>query len=131
MKIQGFNHLTIAVRDLTQSLAFYTDVLGASLSHRGRRDAYLELGNAWICLLERPEWPQSTAPEHLGVHHVAFYIPRDSFDDAVAELKQASIEIVRRPIQRGTGWSVNFLDPDGTQLELHTATLGDRLRVWT
>lgn len=62
--------------------------------------------------------------------HVAFYIAEEDFNDAVDILQKHHVEIVRGPVQRGTGWSVNFLDPDGIQLELHTSTLDERMKVW-
>jgi catechol 2,3-dioxygenase-like lactoylglutathione lyase family enzyme len=55
MNVQGFSHVTINVGDLDRSLQFYVEVLQMNLVHRGRKDAYLEWGSAWICLQERPE----------------------------------------------------------------------------
>lgn len=125
---QGFSHVTIDVSDLERSLQFYVGTLGMKLVHRGRRDAYLEWGTAWVCRQERPELP---APQQqLGVDHVAFYIPDDAFHTAVNVLRSANVPMVRGPLERGGGWTVNFLDPDGTQLELHTGTLAGRMKVW-
>jgi catechol 2,3-dioxygenase-like lactoylglutathione lyase family enzyme len=128
MKLAGFNHVTIRVRDLRRSLAFYRDVLGMTLVHLGRTDAYLDGGGAWVCLVEKAE---SDAQEKAaGVDHVAFSIAESDFDAAVQQLKQHGVTIVRGPVLRGQGWTVNFLDPDGTQLELHTGNLAKRMEVW-
>jgi RimJ/RimL family protein N-acetyltransferase/catechol 2,3-dioxygenase-like lactoylglutathione lyase family enzyme len=126
---KGFSHVTVDVSDLEKSLDFYVRTLGMKLIHKGRRDAYLEWGSAWVCLQERPELSPPTP--HLGVDHVAFYIAPDDFHAVVEVLRQANVPIVRGPIQRGGGWTVNFLDPDGTQLEFHTGTLTERMKVWT
>jgi catechol 2,3-dioxygenase-like lactoylglutathione lyase family enzyme len=128
MKVQGFSHVTINVKDLVRSLRFYVDVLGMKLVHRGRKDAYLEWGNAWICLQERPDMAEQRP--QIGVDHVAFFIDEQDFAEAVKQLKANDVTIVREPIRRGRGLSVNFLDPDGTQLELHTSTLAERMKVW-
>jgi catechol-2,3-dioxygenase len=128
MNVQGFSHVTINVSNLSRALQFYIDILQMNLVHRGRKDAYLEWGNAWICLQERPEKVKQR--EQLGVDHVAFYINEKDFAKAVKHLQENNVEIVRGPIKRGLGWSVNFLDPDGTQLELHTSTLSERMKVW-
>jgi catechol 2,3-dioxygenase-like lactoylglutathione lyase family enzyme len=128
MNVQGFSHVTINVGDLDRSLQFYVEVLQMNLVHRGRKDAYLEWGSAWICLQERPE--KTKQQEQLGVDHVAFYMDEKDFDTAVRHLQENNVEIVRGPIKRGFGWSINFLDPDGTQLELHTSTLTERMKVW-
>ena len=128
MEVSGFSHVTIAVRDLPIALRFYADLLGMRLVHRGEHDAYLEWGSAWICLLEQPD---AGAVRLGGVDHVAFHIAEDAFPAAVALLQTAQVPIVRGPVRRGPGWSINFLDPDGTQLELHTSTLAARMATWT
>lgn len=128
-RTKGFSHVTIDVSNLRKSLEFYVHTLGMRLVHQGRRDAYLEWGTAWVCLQERPDMPPQSP--QLGVDHVAFYIAPEEFHAAVETLRQAKIPIVRGPVERGGGWTVNFLDPDGTQLEFHTGTLAERMKVWT
>lgn len=129
MKVQGFNHLTLKVNRLDRSISFYTEILGMNLRHRGNTDAYLEWGSAWICLLEKPNYGM-IEEERVGVDHVAFSIDEFGFHDAVHKLQGHKVPIVRGPIERGGGWAVNFLDPDGIQFELHTATLDVRMRNW-
>lgn len=129
MKVTGFSHITINVRDLPTSLRFYVDLLGMTLVHRGEHDVYLEWGDAWMCLLERGTL--AAQEPAYGVDHVAFRIAEADFDEAVAHLQEAAVPIVRGPEQRGLGRSVYFLDSDGTQLELHTSTLAERMTVWT
>lgn len=128
MNISGFSHVTLWVSDLARSLRFYCGVLNMELAHHGEHDAYLLGRTAWVCLQEQRELSARSAEG--GVDHVAFHIEEGDFPGAVAQLHQANIPIVRGPIQRGLGWSINFLDPDGTQLELHTSTLKERLTVW-
>ncbi|KGX84947.1 VOC family protein [Pontibacillus marinus] len=129
MEIQGFNHITINVKDLEVSLNFYVNVLNMTLVHQGRSDAYLEWGGAWVCLIEKPIY-SGASQGYMGVDHVAFSILKKDFQDAVEHLQHEDVPIVRGPVQRGQGWSVNFLDPDGTQLELHTSNLKERMKVW-
>ncbi|MFE4710996.1 VOC family protein [Paenibacillus sp. NPDC056722] len=148
MKVTGFNHLTLKVKDLADSLNFYTSILGLALIHRGKSDAYLEWGSAWICLIEVSavteksgedgdvtETNEQTDPSNIvreinGVDHIAFSIAEEDFAEAVQILKSHKVPIVRGPVLRGKGWSVNFLDPDGVQLELHTSNLQERMTVW-
>lgn len=130
MKVTGFNHLTLKVRNLEQSLQFYTTVLGLALVHKGRNDAYLEWGSAWICLIGEPNGSATVSERKMGVDHIAFTIAENDFAEAVEVLKRHEVPIVRGPVQRGLGWSVNFLDPDGVQLELHTSGLQERMTVW-
>ncbi|WP_139492907.1 VOC family protein [Brevibacillus dissolubilis] len=129
MRVKGFNHITIRVSDLERSLSFYEGVLQMELVHRGRTDAYLDWGGAWVCLIEKQDLVQMD--EHiLGVDHVAFSVEDDDFDEAVAILMKHEVPVVRGPIERGLGKTINFLDPDGTQLELYTSNLQRRMTVW-
>ncbi|MYL32411.1 glutathione transferase [Pontibacillus yanchengensis] len=129
MKVQGFNHITINVSNLSQSLAFYVDLLGMDLIHKGNYDAYLEWGKAWVCLQERPSYSK-LEQQHIGIDHVAFTVDEIGFHQATTYLIEQQVSITRGPIKRGGGWTINFLDPDGTVLELHSATLQDRMQVW-
>ncbi|MEK5180795.1 VOC family protein [Paenibacillus odorifer] len=129
MQVEGFNHVTVNVSNLANSLNFYTGVLGLQLVHRGKTDAYLEWGSAWICLLEKPDYT-AIADKVVGVDHIAFSIAEEHFEEAVQGLQTQNVPIIRGPIKRGIGWTVNFLDPDGIQLELHTSNLRERMSVW-
>jgi catechol-2,3-dioxygenase len=129
MLVESFNHITLNVKNLQTTIEFYTDILGMTLRHQGNKDAYLEWGTAWICIIEKPEF-QEIDPEQIGVDHIAFFITEEHFPSAVRILKENNVSIVRGPIQRGVGWAVNFLDPNGIQFELHTSTLEERMSVW-
>jgi catechol 2,3-dioxygenase-like lactoylglutathione lyase family enzyme len=129
LKVKGFNHVTIAVSDLQRSLSFYKDFLQMNLVHLGKTDAYLEWGTAWICLVEKKHAKPLEA-DKIGVDHVAFSIDETDFDAAVKMLTEGNIPIVRGPVERGLGRAVNFLDPDGVQLELYTSDLHRRMTVW-
>ncbi len=76
MKVTGFSHVTINVRDLPASLRFYVDLLGMRLVHRGEHDVYLEWGAAWLCLQERERGHGAPPPQEpeWGVDHVAFHM---------------------------------------------------------
>ncbi|SES97605.1 metallothiol transferase [Salinibacillus kushneri] len=129
MNVKGFNHITLNISDLERSLEFYQRVLRMSLVHKGRKDAYLEWGEAWICLLEKKNF-SSVDTQSFGVNHFAFSIAKEDFFEAVHQLENHDVTIVRGPIKRGKGWTINFLDPDGIEMELHTSNLQERMTVW-
>ncbi|NOU96971.1 glutathione transferase [Paenibacillus sp. LMG 31456] len=147
MKVTGFNHTTLRISSLASSLPFYIEILGMKLVHRGQTDVYLEWGTAWICLIELPsieintkssmdsisltQLPSYPITNHPDLDHLAFSIEEADFTEAVEKLHAANVPIVRGPVYRGGGWSVNFLDPDGIQLELFTGTLAERMKNWT
>ncbi|WP_124726611.1 VOC family protein [Staphylospora marina] len=128
MKVTGFNHLTLKVRNLEESLPFFLDVLGMRPVHRGRKDAYLEWGDAWICLLERDV--TGVTGREAGMDHVAFSIREEDFPDAVERLRKRGVAFIREPVRRGGGWSVQFSGPDGIVLELFTGNLARRMENW-
>jgi catechol 2,3-dioxygenase-like lactoylglutathione lyase family enzyme len=130
MSVRGFSHVTINVKSLAESLKFYVEILGMEIVHRGSNDAYIEWGQAWICLQEKPGYLERKETKLLGIDHLAFYVPMNNFENSVQLLKMNNITIIREPVKRGMGLSVNFLDPDGTHLELHTSTLAERMTVW-
>jgi len=134
IRATGFNHVTLRVDSLERSLPFYSDVLGMTLVHKGANDVYLEWGSAWICLLQRPRTDSRKAAESgmTGcMDHLAFAIAEADFQEAVDKLHKAGVTVVRGPLHRGGGRSINFLDPDGIELELFTGTLAERMKVWT
>ncbi|MCH5585441.1 VOC family protein [Shimazuella sp. AN120528] len=126
--MKGFNHLTLRISDLQRSLTFYCDILGMTLVHLARTDAYLEWGTAWICLLEKRD--QKFPNEGLGMDHVAFTVEESDFHRLVNRMKKQGIPIVREPIKRGGGLSFQFQDPDGIVLEIFTGSLKERMKNW-
>ncbi len=129
MAIKGFNHITLNVNALDESLLFYEGILGMKKVHLGNTDAYLESGSAWICLLEKKNL-KTAENEVPGVNHFAFSVDKEDFNYFVQRLKEFQVPIVRGPIERGGGLVVNFLDPNGIELELNTADLKTRMKEW-
>jgi catechol 2,3-dioxygenase-like lactoylglutathione lyase family enzyme len=124
---RGLNHITIFVRDLKQSIEFYTEILRMKMVHHGDDYAYLESGTTWFCISQKPL--ENEKSEQLGVHHISLTVSPEEFDQAVAHLRENHVPIVRGPITRGKGKTVNFLDPDGLQWEFHTSNLSERMTI--
>lgn len=123
----GLNHITIFVSQLERSLDFYQTILRMKLVHQGIDYAYLESGSTWFCLSQKPLDHQPNPS--LGPDHVALTVKEDDFEAAVAHLREHNVPIVRGPIIRGIGKTVNFLDPDGLQWEFHTSNLAERMTI--
>jgi catechol 2,3-dioxygenase-like lactoylglutathione lyase family enzyme len=120
--ITGLNHLTLAVRDLPRSMAFYRDLLHFHLDAQWDAGAYLHLGELWLCLT-RDTSERNIAP--VGYTHYAFSIASADFAAFCAGLRAACA--VEWQANRSEGDSFYFLDPDGHQLEAHVGTLASRL----
>ena len=121
--IRGINHITLAVRDLEASFAFYTGVVGLKPVARWYKGAYLEAGTDWICL----SLDEGTRTGPLGEYtHLAFTVDAGDFDGAVGRLRAAGAQGWQE--NRSEGESFYFLDPDGHKLELHVGELESRLK---
>ena len=118
----SFNHLTIAVSDLSRSVRFYTEVVGLHMEATWDRGAYLSAGSTWICL---------SADEPIKVHpaqdytHFAFGCSAEEFAEHGQRIRDSGAPIWKQ--NRSEGESLYFLDPDGHQLELHIGNLLTRL----
>lgn len=121
--LTGLNHLTLSVRDVARSVAFYRDTLGLRLHAHWDRGAYLSAGDLWLCLSLDG---QSTAALASSAYtHYAFSIAQDDFPAFAARLRTAGVAEWQQ--NSSAGDSLYFLDPDGHQLEAHAGSLAQRL----
>ena len=124
------DHVAIAVRDLEAAIAWYADVLGATVVHReivesdGVEEALIRVADSYVQLLT-PTRDDSPVAKYLekkgeGLHHVAYRVA----DCAVAleAVKAAGYQVIDqapRPGSRAT--TVAFVHPKasfGTLIEL-------------
>ncbi|MFC4766245.1 VOC family protein [Effusibacillus consociatus] len=123
----GLNHITIFVKDLERSLRFYTKILRMAVVRKGPDYAYLESGATWFCSSQKPSDQEVSG--QMGVNHIALTVTPEDFEKAVQHLRDNDVPIVREPVLRGVGLTVNFLDPDGLEWEFHTSNLLERMTV--
>lgn len=124
------DHVAIAVRDLDAAIAWYEEVLGASVEHReivefdGVEEALVRVADSYVQLLT-PTRDDSPVAKYLekkgeGLHHVAYRVANcaDALDVVKASGGQV-IDQTPRPGSRGT--TVAFIHPKasfGTLIEL-------------
>ncbi len=116
---QGFNHLTLSVNDLDQSLAFYQGLLGFTGQVRWAQGAYLSYGNCWLCLALGESQPSQ------DYSHFALSFGANALQ-ALRE-KKAFLQVSVWQSNTSEGASLYILDPDGHKLELHSGDLSSRL----
>lgn len=117
--LTGFNHLTLAVSDVTRSFHFYRDILGFTPKAIWDQGAYLSLGDLWLCLsLDNVDIKNDYT-------HYAFSIKEAVLPLFRKRLKNAGIQEWKE--NKSNGESIYFLDPDGHQLEVHCGNLQSRL----
>ena len=117
--VTGINHLTLAVRDIDQSIDFYVNLLNCRTEARWNHGAYLSLGSLWLCLSLHESKPAG------DYTHIAFSVSPGTFTESVALLEAAAVSVWKNNSSEGN--SFYFLDPDGHKLELHDGDLLSRL----
>ena len=118
--LTGLNHITLAVRDLGESLAFYVSLLGFTPHVQWTRGAYLTLGDLWLCLSVDESRPSE------DYSHIAFSIAAGNFGAFVSRIEDAGV--IQWKTNRSEGDSLYILDPDGHKLEIHVGNLNTRLQ---
>jgi methylmalonyl-CoA/ethylmalonyl-CoA epimerase len=106
---RSIDHVAIAVRNLEESIRFYTDVLGFELKERRRTEgkatamisAVLKAGSVTVVLLEgtSPDSQVSRFVEHFGpgVQHIAVAV--EDLPQMAEDLKAAGMEFDTTVIQ--------------------------------
>lgn len=116
-------HIHLKVSDLEQSLRFYRDALGFSVTQRfGREAAFLSAGgyhhhiglNTWESKGASPPAPHTT-----GLYHVAFLYPtRRELAVALKRLQHAGVSL-EGAADHGVSEALYLRDPDGNGVELY------------
>jgi glyoxylase I family protein len=120
----GFSHVSLSVRDLDTSTAWYSDVLGFSVFDKVEDDAYrehvmLHPTGAILCLQNhRANAGETFSPERTGMDHIGFRVSERAELDEWTKVF-ADKGITHSPIvDAGYGSVLCFRDPDGVQLEM-------------
>lgn len=125
-KTQGINHLGLSVRNLDQTLAFFTDCLGWQES--GRDDSYprsaVSDGNVRLTLWQVDHElavNEFHFRQNVGLHHVAFAVASEAELNAVAEKVSSypGVELEFMPELVGTSPRKHmiFNEPGGIRIE--------------
>lgn len=121
MRVRGFHHLAIQVRDLPRTAAFYREVLGLpeqARHHRpdgSLRSIWMGLPDGFLALEECDRAPQQTPfrDPTPGLHLLALRIGREERAEALRELEGRGVEVVHQ-----TRWTIYFRDPEGNRIAL-------------
>jgi catechol 2,3-dioxygenase-like lactoylglutathione lyase family enzyme len=121
MKLEGIDHIAIAVPDLERTMAWYRDLLGFERRHAEQWNgvpAFIGLGTTAIALFPRDE--SSAAPSSGGgsMLHLALRASRAEFEQAKEELKGRAIPF--RFEDHGIAQSIYFRDLNDLRLEITT-----------
>ncbi|MFX3674821.1 MAG: methylmalonyl-CoA epimerase [Paenisporosarcina sp.] len=114
------DHIGIAVKNLEDTIPYYTETLGLNLLHieevasESVRVAFIDAGNIKLELLE-PMSPESAIHSFIekkgeGIHHIAFGV--EGIESRMKELHEKGIRILNEQPKKGAGGAqVAFLHP--------------------
>lgn len=88
--ITGINHLTLSVREVEESFAFYTQVLGFRPLAKWPRGAYLLAGDVWLALVLDDLVRSSALPEYT---HIAFAVSPHDFAALSERIMAAGMQL--------------------------------------
>jgi catechol 2,3-dioxygenase-like lactoylglutathione lyase family enzyme len=102
-RMVGINHVAIEVGDIDAALAFYGEIFQYTLRGRGEHNAFIDLGDQFIALMQGP------ASGKLEQRHFGIVVDDRSSVRARAEAAGATVL---------DGRFLDFLDPWGNRIEV-------------
>ncbi len=115
--VEGINHVTIASTDLAASVKFYSDLFDFEIvddSHKGYIVMTLDPIKVKLVKVDKVENHLSS----LKIPSVSFVMDMDDFTEAITELEEKEIKIVKGPESIDSGESLVFRDPDNNLIEI-------------
>jgi catechol 2,3-dioxygenase-like lactoylglutathione lyase family enzyme len=120
MKLQGIDHVAIAVPDIAKTVAWYCEVLGFERRHADAWNgipAFIGTGSTALALF--PAQARKQAVDHSGrILHLAFRADRAGFVRAQEELQRRGISFHFE--DHGVAHSIYFRDLNDLRLEITT-----------
>ena len=122
MKIRRLDHFVLTVRDIEETVSFYTSVMGMEKEEFGEGRVALNYGDQKINLHEwGKEFEPKAANPTPGSADLCF-ITRTPLDEAISHVKGFGVEVIEGPVQRtgakGAILSFYFRDPDNNLIEV-------------
>jgi len=114
--ILGVNHITLSVKNIEESFAFYTQVLGLRPMAKWAEGVYLLAGDIRITLVLDKHSREAIFPEYT---HIAFTVSTPYFEALSKRIKFSGAKILQNNWSEGT--SLYFMDPNGYKLEVHAS----------
>ena len=124
-KVQGIDHIGLAVREVEKSVEWYRELLGLERLYEdvwGNFPGVVGIGNTSVAFFPIDD-RDIKLPVGLPIHHLAFRVDRVNFNDAQEMLRQRGVEFEFQ--DHKIVHSIYFYDPDGHLIELTTYDLSD------
>ena len=115
IRVEGYNHVAIVVRDLEVCKWFYGDILGL----KGARRPALNFPGQWYQVGQNTQLHLMVFEEVIPNTMRHFALEVEDFPNALAHLEAHNIDIVEGPGKRPDGSDYLFCkDPDGNLVEI-------------
>jgi methylmalonyl-CoA/ethylmalonyl-CoA epimerase len=120
---QYIEHIAIAVKNMSEAVAYYENVLGLKcyaveeVKDQKVKTAFFKVGQTKIELLEStdPDGPvgKFIAKRGEGIHHIAFNV--NNLPEKLKEVEQKGIRLIDQDPKKGAeGFNIAFLHPKST-----------------
>jgi predicted enzyme related to lactoylglutathione lyase len=114
-KLLGPDFISLQVRDLAASTAFYRDVLGWAVDESFTAPNFVLFDSSTIPFGIRQADANLAGAPQPGAG-IALWIDCDNVDELHAKLRSAGATVINPPADGPFGRSVVFLDPDGYRI---------------
>lgn len=123
MEISHIEHIGIAVKNLTESIKYYEEVLGLKcynieeVADQKVKTAFFMVGQTKLELLESTD-PEGAIGKFIenkgeGIHHLAFAV--NNIEKSLAEAEEKGIRLIDKTPRKGAeGLTIGFLHPKST-----------------
>lgn len=123
MNLKSIEHIGIAVKNLSESIAFYENILGLKcykieeVKEQKVKTAFFKIGEVKLELLEATDNDSPIAKfidkRGEGIHHIAFY--SENINQTLSELEGKNIQLIDKEVRDGTdGMNIAFIHPKST-----------------
>lgn len=102
-RLVGINHVALEVGDIEEALAFYGKIFSFTLRGRGKGQAFIDLGDQFLALME------TKAPHQDRARHFGLVV------DDRAQVKKLAEAAGARMVE---GPFLDFIDPWGNRIEV-------------
>ena len=114
--LEGLDHVSLGSTNLDKSVKFYRDIFDFELVEQTEQYAILHLEPLTIRFNHIPNYHCSV--KNPGETSFAFVLDVDDFTEAINDLEEKGIEIIKGPLAIAGGESLLLADPDGHLIEL-------------
>ncbi len=114
--VEGLHHISLGSADINRTISFYQDLFDFELLDHAEGYAVLSRDLLRLRFNFVPNYRSSV--KNPGETSFSFILDTDDFTEAIHELEQSKIEIIKGPLAIEGGESLILADPDGHLLEL-------------